>query len=1651
MSEIYRGQRHRVFRVPISEHGPLIIKTRIEDSSAGEQIYTLRNERRILELLQGVDGCPELIPQNDDKQGLKLKDFNGIALSQANVCGSPDLEFFLEFAECLANIIAQIHGRGVIHKDINPSNILFRAHDRKLQVIDFDLATTFAEEHLEFVHHSHLLGTLASMSPELTGRMNRSVDSRADLYSLGATLYTLAVGVPPFDEPDALSLIHAHLARLPQPPLELAPWLPPCVSDLILTLLAKEPDERYQSAAGLAHDLGLLRLALAEGSPLHQVALRQHDHPLSLRPPSRLCGRVNELAALMDAFARVSMGGMRAVFVGGYSGVGKTSLVQEIHKPVTLSRGWFIGGKFEQLQQHRPFLAPIQSLRQMCQLLLAEPDSEIERYRLRILSAIGSSAAALFEIVPEFQALLGSQPAAPHLEPRESQARLRNLLVALIHQVAAPEHPLVLFLDDLQWADQPSLDFIRDLLDETALNGLLFIGAYRDNEIDELHPLSRFLREQVPPSCAATVMTLPNLTVGDIGALLAQMLRMPQTNVGALAKALYAKAGGNPFFTIELLNALFREGILRSNPQQASWVWDDAVIAAYATSANVVEFLVAGMSGLSEGCVAALVAAACLGTSCSLGLLASAMGMSLGEVAESLEPALERGILVTQSALALHQRDAAVSLRFCHDRMQQAVYQLYDDARRTRLHLNIARRFVHTRGDPASPLRTAEHYAMAVPLLAERSERILAQKLFLYAATRASQAGSFAVAERYLRLGIDLLPEEPWKDDRDTAFALHAELHLVLYSQSRNDEADAVFSVLAAHATSPVRLVNPACVQISNLANRTRYADAIRLACSLLEQLGMPVPTENTSEHLGHEVDRFYTLVTTGALERLTSAPELTDELLLGAAKLMNRVGTTAYFCQPLLSRWFQMRLVRLWMEQGYCASMLNPTGYLSCSTISCRNDYATGYRIGRIAMETGLNRDGGMEIFRTQHCFGLFTSHWFEPLEEGLRHARAAFDGLLRSGSLDFACFTFRTSLAATLDVCDDLGEMEKEIALALNFTRKTGNLHAEQSYVIYRQFVRSLRGTTAFPGSFNDVDFTEQEHLAKSFGNNYAQSYANIYRALSAYLFNDAAALVRHIEAASGPIANTPGVYPTALANMLASLACISQLRAGEQTGHAVLQETLARNQLWLAARASDAPMNFGHLHALVEAERLDVQGHLGEALLVFERAMRTAQANQRVWHYAMITERAGLCHMRHGLEHSGRALLQQAHEIYGRWGAVGKAQAMRGQWPFIDSRRMESTGSGHRDDFNYEGILRAFQTLASETSLPKLVARLTQLLGQMTGATDVRLLVLDDEANWVLEGGRRGEVSLERTPLAEALQTGMIASSVWRLALKTQLPIVSDDAVIDSRFSTDPHFSGMAVCSLLAMPVSVQGRIKALLTLENRLLRAAFSDSSLELLSILCGQLAISIENTRLYQTLQNKVRQRTQELSEANSKLRRLSASDGLTGLANRRMFDETFQGEWNRALRHRLPLAVLLLDVDQFKAYNDQYGHLAGDACLKRVAQALQIPTQRAGELVARYGGEEFVILLPGLSGDAAYKVAHRVRASIQDLKIAHARDVQTGVVTVSIGVAARIPRQGEVASELLKEADASLYRAKEQGRNCVVWTGSDSLGDNRNL
>jgi diguanylate cyclase (GGDEF)-like protein len=1216
-------------------------------------------------------------------------------------------------------------------------------------------------------------------------------------------------------------------------------------------------------------------------------------------------------------------------------------------------------------------------------------------------------------------------------------------LVGLIRQVASPAHPLVMFLDDLQWADQPSLDFMAALLEDTTISGLLLIGAYRDNEVDASHKLTRLIRQPTSSGMPPAILTLTDLAIPDLTSLLSDMLRTPAALVHPLATALHAKTGGNPFFTVAFINRLYRDGVVRPDPEHGRWVWDDAVILAHGASANVIELLAAGLATLPAKTTDILAAAACLGHHCTLGALAQATNMAQEDVTSALLPALERGLVITPDSPAFHRAEPDTKLHFCHDRVQQAVYELRDETARTNLHLAIARRFVSAGGHDARDIRAAEHYAAAAALIEAPAERAAAQRLFHAAALQARQAGSFATAERFFRLGIAMLGDDPWDHGADAAFAMHAGLHITLYSQSDYAEADAAYAVLEQHAAAPVDLVDATCVQIASLASRNLYEAAVTLGSAALTQLGIAMPHDDAERCHAEELAAFYRLAESGALERLPGLPRLSDAALLGAATLMSRLEPSAAFgARTALARWLDLRTVRLCIEHGLCDAAMPSLCRVLYSAVPARGDYATGYRAARIALTMAQAAHAGTEAAHALRLYAAAVSHWFHPVSDNITHARTAFDRLVRAGDMEMACFTFGTSLVALMESGNGLCEMEAEIEAALRFARKTRNRESEQAYLPLRQCVHALRGITDTPGAFDDAEFNEPAYLASVRGNTMALGFFHVYRAMTACLFNDQIGLRRHAHAVQSAGPSMIGSYRSMLANFLQSLALVEEIRQAPKTAQSGLGARLAANQAWLAARAADAPMNFAHLHDLVEAERLDVlEDAWAAAEQLYEMAMRRAEANQRLWHRALLTEKAGRAHLRRGLDHSGRALLWQAHDLYARWGANGKISALRDEFPFIAIGGAAGPHSDKAHAAGYLSLLGAGQALALETSLPRLVGRVVELLAQLTGATAVRLLLLDDAGRWHLEGMCRDgkAVDVDCLPPRQAEEQGLLPASALRLALRTLKPLLADDAVIDIRFKDDPHFKDMPRCALLALPVFVQGRVSALLILESTLYRSAFSTTHIETLSLLCGQLSICIANLRLRQSLESKVAERTRELEAANQQLQQLSHLDALTGIANRRMFDTVWRAESRQAARDKRPLAVLLIDVDHFKAYNDAYGHQAGDACLQTVAGALAAALRRGADLVARYGGEEFAVVLPGLTVPEALRMAQTLRIAVMDCAITHIRNSVAPIVTVSIGVAGWVPEAGAEPIDLLADADAALYEAKHSGRNqCVA-------------
>lgn len=1446
---VYLSARTRVVRVRLPDGAGSVVFKALSGPDALER---RRHEIRILERLAGIEGVPRLAT-GSHLQAIALEDGGDATLAQLTRGLPLALPALLTLALQLARILAAVHHAGVIHKDINPANIMFAGPSRQPLLIDFDLASTFTAEQPGFTHHSEIVGTLAYLAPEQTGRTGRTVDQRADLYALGATLYEMAVGHPPFVEDDPLQLIRLHLAQVPTAPRALQASLPQSLSDIILRLLEKEPERRYQSADGLAHDLARLGEAQARGDST-PFPLGERDFALRLAPPSRLIGRDGEIASLQAAFDHTLNGQRRGVLVAGAPGVGKTALINKLRPMVTARCGWFVSGKFDQYRQDMDADAVRQALRALGRLLLAEPETAMLRQRARIVQALGSNAGLITAMVPEFALLLGPQPATDMSNPGELEGRLMRAGLALLRAIVSPERPIVMVLDDLQWAAATPIHFIDELLCDESLRGLLVVGAYRAAEVDATHPLAAMLPRWERLGALSLRLHLQNLPPSDLGALLADMLRLPAAPAAQLADAVNANTNGNPFDTVELVNALRRDGALV--PCNDGWHWDATTIRRYIGRGDVVDLLTVRIAQLPQASQTLLAIMACLGGELALGLLAGATGLSVATLEQQLAAPLEDGLLVLQQ-----EQDSTV--RFRHDRVQQAAYGSVGLAERHCLHLDLARRLATL---PGLRAKAAEQYLAAAETLRDPDECRQAIVLFREAASHVHLV-NYGAAERFLAAALALLANVAANGEADAALLaiLEIERHAALYSMGRLDEADALYRSIEAGCRDPLGLVDAACVQIDSLMNRGKVQESITLGLALLQQLGLPPPNGDAAADIAPRLAVLYRWLEKNAQVAPLASADTTDPRILALTRLIGKIMQPAFHADLALLAWLVLETQRLWAQHGFCAAMVGPLSHTGVISIALRQDYRNGYNAVQQVLKVSQTRGYEQESARARLLSALFAGHWFEPLENNFEQMQLARDSLLQGGDLQNACYTYVPSLHASLECAPTLGALVTETDAAFAFAARTGNLTAAAVFFPFRALLKELGGPTSAPGNGPDTVIDDADYLAGPTSTPAIAGNFHIMRALAGAVLADPDRLSAHGAVAVAMAPTMHGAYAGALAYLLQALALAQQVQAAEPDERPRLLAELDNCRDWLARRAGDAPGNFLHVLRLVEAERAWAVDDFRLALCAFDVALREMELHQRPWSQALIAERAGLFHLAHGLERSGRTLLVEARQRYQAWGATAKVQQLERTHSFLREARgfrleqdQHASNGVSIDTIDMLAILRTSQALSSETSLDRLKARVIDLLGTMTGATQV-LIVLprDAPAGWILSTpGADEPLSVE-----QAGASGALPLSVFRYVERTKQPLLVEDATGDDRFASDPYLAGLERCSLLVVPILSQGVPRAVLMLENRLSRGAFSADRLDAVMLIAGQLAVSLDNAMLYASLERKVAERT----------------------------------------------------------------------------------------------------------------------------------------------------------------------------------------------
>ena len=996
----------------------------------------LAHEAAMLARLRGVAGVAQLAEGPRHPGSVVLADAGDKSLAGlARPLAADDL---IRLAVPLARAVAGMHRREVIHHDITAANVVLSA-DGAPCLVDFALATSQAEIRLEFTHHSEIVGTLAYLAPEQTGRTGRPVDQRTDLYALGATLYELATGEPPFGTGPASRLLHDHLARVPVPPAAVVPDVPEPLSAIIMHLLEKEPDNRYQSADGLVYDLERLRDA---GADLRTTAPQagEHDVPVRLLPPSRLAGRDAEVAELCDSFAQALDGRCAGVLISGAPGVGKTALAGELRTVVASGGGWFVTGKFDQYRRDLEFDATHQAFRALGRLLLAEPDDELAKVRERILSAVGPNAGLLTAVIPEFAALLAVPPDPG--DPLTAQARAQLAAARALRAIASKERPVLMFLDDLQWSGTMPLGLVDLMLSEKPAEGLLLVGAYRDGDVVAGHPLAAPLsRWRGQPTVRH--LRLANLDRPGLVTIVAEMLHAGRAEAAVLADAIEPRTRGNPYETVELLNALRRDGVL--TPAPGGWRWQAEAVRARLDRSEDASLQGTRLRAMPEQTSAAVEAMGCLGGRAEPRPLRIATGTTAGEMADALEPAIEDGLLVLEPGT--HE-----AVRFRHDRIREAVLAGIEPERRRALQLAMARRLAV----PELFAVAAEQYLPVADTVGDTAERRVVAVLLARAADQAAMIGDYRLTERLLTTALALT--EP--DETATVLDLRTRRHAALYSLGRFDEADQDYAVIDALTSTVLDRPQATAVQMTSLTNRGHSAEATDLGITSLRECGITVPAaDGLAAEVGRQLDHMYWWLNHTDADGDPAHAEVTDPGLVTAGLLLSAMLASTFFLDdPAAYGWVGLLALRIWTEHGAARTLVAPAINAAFSAIARRGDYAAAYRVARRVLALSEARGYVPDLSHARHVISLLQP-WFEPVENSIPASQQAREGLLAGGDLAFTSYTYHQTVVGLLDCAPTLGVCLAQVDAGLSFVRRTGSEQPNQWLQCYHWLADVLR----------------------------------------------------------------------------------------------------------------------------------------------------------------------------------------------------------------------------------------------------------------------------------------------------------------------------------------------------------------------------------------------------------------------------------------------------------------------------------------------------------------------------------------------------------------------------------------------------------------
>ena len=1483
MTTLYESNNTIIYKTKHKDfENEVIVKIYKSEYLTNEELESFNNEYNFIKSID-FKSVRKVLKKDkfEGKNALILEYFDGIVLKKL---ANKDMKILINIACDISLAISAIHEQNIIHKDINPNNILINSKN-EIRIIDFGLASKYSLKTQSLSNPKNLKGTLAYISPEQTGRMNRRLDYRSDFYSLGVTFYEMFTGKLPFEYKEAMKLVHAHIAKLPKEPHLINSEIPKALSYIILKLMSKNAEDRYQSAFGLAHDLKQL-LKLEDFKDLSNFRLAEKDFSGRLTIPEKLYGRENEQKKLLEIYQRINKQATKELFlVAGYSGVGKSVLVHEIHKSITENQGIYIEGKFDQFQKDIPYYALKQAFSEFIHLLINETDEKLLYWKNLIQDAVGNIGKILTDLVPDFELIIGKQAEIPELDGEKTQNRFYFLLQSFFKAISTKEHPLVLFIDDMQWADNATIKLLKIILLDTEIQYFMCINAYRDNETDSSHHFILLIEELKEKKLAINKININRLKKEDANNLVISTL---QTNNAKNSKfknltdLVFSKTQGNAFFTIQFIKTLYEKELLKFNFKKAVWEWDILKIKNEEITNNVIELLTSKIQKLPHKTLEILKIAACVGNIFNTELI-SAIGKNISEFPspEKLYSQLEPAIM-EEAIIPLKNQN----YKFVHDRIQQAVYSTIPKVQQNEYHLKIGRFLLKEQQNNKANLNKyifdiVNQINYGLTLISNESEKIQFAELNILAAEKAKKSSAYLPALNYFETAKNLLGKKSWQKYYDLSLKINEKITNLHYLIGQYEKTKEIANYVIKNATNLLDKINVYYSLIFAYRAEARNVEAVEIGLEVIEQLGNKSNKHPNKVRFIIEFLRTKLAIGRKSTTDLANLSIMTDKYKLAEFKITESLGSATYSSYPKLYLLGILMYNRIIIKNGN--SFYSPIFYSAYGILSAiMGKIDKSIEFFELAQDIIPKYKAEHYSARIHFSFNFFTLVWKIKIHEIVDKMYESYKLGVEIGDLEFAAYGLMKHLHYSFYDNTNLLELQQKIQENVISFEKLNKDFAFPFLNLTRQLcengVSEKENPTVLTGEFFNEKI-ELEKCIKSKNNHLLVTILASKLNLQLF-FNDFENIEKTISALEEQQESARGNYRLALSNFYISLASLQVYSAKKDKKY--LKKAL-KNQKKMRSWAKDCSENYQHKYDLIQAEIMRIKNKPTQAREFYDKAIFAAKKGKHSNDEALSWQYAARFYLETNKNDLAQIYMQNAYTCYQNWGALAICSHLEQEYSVFSfnqnnfSKKLDTdisitTSSKIGETLDISSIFKASQSFSGEIKFEKLLKSIMQIIIENAGAENCTI-IHNDSGNYTIEAESQLKNNYTKILQNESIENSeKLPQSILKYVIRTKKAITLSNAFIDKTYGKDKYISTNNIKSLLCYPIIYKNKLSAILYLENNVSAAAFTTERIEIINMLSSQIAISIENTLLYENLEHKVSERTIEINSQKNKLK-----------------------------------------------------------------------------------------------------------------------------------------------------------------------------------